>query len=153
MHTGADKPSRSYIPACSTASTVCFEYPPERYAGSTFGSASVEVTVLDGKTADACHNSGGGVDTADDKIDPTSPTRLIDRIRFFHQKGGGAAAGHELEFDRYRGFDKSTCYVLSTRISYTGGKAISERQFTDKDHANVIAQLNRIIDSFHALNR
>jgi hypothetical protein len=160
VRTGSDKHSDSYIPVCSAASTTCFEHPANRYTGSNFESASVEVTVLDGKTADACIHPGRGVETVDAltnyKIDPTSPTRFIDGTSFVHNKGGGAASSHEDEFDRYWGFDRGTCYELSTEIStssYAVSKDVLKREFTHKDHAQVTAQLNAIIDSFHALKK
>ncbi len=57
--TGADKISKSYIPVCHAESAVCFEYPPRRYVGTTFGSASVEVILSGATTEKACMDPGG----------------------------------------------------------------------------------------------
>jgi hypothetical protein len=152
VRTGPDKPSDSYIGVCSAASTVCFEYPANRYPGSNFESASVEVTVLGGKTAEACINPGKGTATVnaskDYKIDPTSPTRFIDHTRFAHHSGGSAAMSHEEEFNLYRGFDKGACYELSTDISYSSyavSKDVLKREFTHKDDAQVTARDYRLL--------
>jgi hypothetical protein len=61
VRTGTEKASDSYIPVCHADSTVCFEYPSRRFAGSTFGSASVEVTLLSATTEQACIDPGKGV--------------------------------------------------------------------------------------------
>jgi hypothetical protein len=153
VSTGPDKPSDSYIPACSPESSVCFQYPPGRYKGSDFESASVEVTIVGASSHDPCVSPFQAGDPAADRIEPNNPTETIDGLPYVHYSGGGAAAGHESGFDRYRGFDRGTCFVLSAELSYSGGGNPHTRKFSPKDQKQVMAELNSIIKSFRALRK
>ncbi len=58
ISTGPEKQNDSYLPVCLPTSTICFEFPLGRYSGTNLGSASVEVTVLNAKTAETCLHPG-----------------------------------------------------------------------------------------------
>ena len=156
--TGTEKASDSYIPVCHADSAVCFEYPPKRFAGTTFGSASVEVTILSATTEQGCIDSGKGVISeeanAEYRLGRSRRTQVIDGIKFRHTLDGGAAMSHDIEFNRYWGFDKGKCFELATAVTYTNFAVYAPgqiKQFTNRDQAKVTSELNRIIASFQAL--
>jgi hypothetical protein len=158
IHTGKDKPSHSYIPVCHDVSLVCITFPPGQYQGTTFGDASIEVTLLAPKTAEACLNQGTlEVSTYPDavfQIDSRSPTRVIDGVRFLHASGGGAASSHDIASDRYRGYKNGRCYELALSVTFTNFGVYdpgSIKEFSRQDEKQVTEELRRILDSFRSL--
>jgi hypothetical protein len=144
VHIGKDKPSDSYIPVCHPDSVVCITFPEERFKGTNFGAASVEVAILPDKTSQACLNPGKNA----------SSVELINGTRFVHTLDGGAAMSHFIEIDRYLGFSKGKCFELSAQITSTYFGAFDPgtiKEFTKQDEKRVNAQLTRIVDSFRAL--
>jgi hypothetical protein len=68
--------------------------------------------------------------------------------------GSDAAMSHEIEFNRYRGFDKSKCFEIVTAVAYTSIAVYGPgeiKEFTSRDKAEVTHELNRIAGSFRAL--
>jgi len=116
VETGKQKPSRSYIPVCHDESLVCITFPPGRYTGTNFGDASLEVTLLPAKTAQACLSA---LPDASFQIAAKNPSRAIDGARFLHALIGGAAMSHEITGDQYRNFKNGKCYRLSLQITFT----------------------------------
>jgi hypothetical protein len=159
VHTGKEKPSRSYIPVCHDESLVCITFPPSRYEGTTFEDASVEVTLLPAKTLQACLNPGkyelsNSLD-AWFQIDAKNPSRMIDGTRFLHAFDEGAAMSHHIATDLYRGYKNGRCYDLALRIAFTNFKVYPPgaiKEFTSHEQKRVHAQLERILDSFRSPN-
>lgn len=152
VRTGPDKGSDSYILVCHPDSTVCFEYPANRFPETNFNSASLEVTILKAATENACMDLAMREETTG--ADRSQPTRVIDGMKFLHTSGGEGAMSHDIDFHRYWGFDRGTCFELATAIAYTNFAVYEPgaiKEFTAKDKAAVTDELNRIIDSFHAL--
>ncbi|MBV8827951.1 MAG: hypothetical protein JO108_01850 [Acidobacteriaceae bacterium] len=147
------------IPVCHSDSVVCFEYPPHRFAGTTFVSASAEITLLGARTEKACIDPGQDVISEDEHalyhLDSSQPTRVIDGVKFRHTLDGAAAMSSDVEFNRYRGFDKGKCFELATVVTYANIAAYDPgqiKEFTSKDKATVTRELIRIIDSFQVPN-
>ncbi len=158
VHTGSDKGSKSYIPVCHPESIVCVTVPERRYAGTSFGDASVEVTVLSKFTERACLNpvKSGLANSLDNafEIDLKNPTREINGTRFIHSSIGGAAMGHYNEDDLYRGYKNGKCYHLALSITYSNFELYppgAVKEFSKADRKRLHAELMRIIDSFRAL--
>jgi hypothetical protein len=88
------------------------------------------------------------------QIDHSRPTQLIDGITFRHTLDEGAAMGHEIQFNRYWGFDKGKCFELAVAVTYTNFAAYDPgqiKEFTTSDQAKVTSELNKIVTSFQAL--
>jgi hypothetical protein len=148
VQTGKTKPSRSYIPVCHNDSLVCITVASNRFSGTTFGDASVEVMLLAVNTEQACMND------SEFQIDAKHPSRRIDGRRFLHAFDEGAAMSHYIETHRYRGYNRGRCYELALHVTFTNYKVYDPgtiKEFTSNDEEQVITELKRIIDSFRFL--
>lgn len=155
VRTGPEKGSDSYIPVCHAESSVCFEYPAQRFPGTTFESASVEVTVLTGKTDKACMDAAMyAIPEQNDSANGRGvrrPPRVIDGVKFRHIVSGGAAMSHDVDSDVYWGFDRGKCFELTAAVTYTNFFVYDPgqiKEFTSRNKAKVTAELNRIIATF-----
>lgn len=149
IETGRQKPRLSYIPVCDDDSIVCVTYPENRYKGTTFGAASVEVTVVPAKTEKACLAPGGEF-----QIDRQNPSRIITGTRFLHSSTSEAAMSHDISTDAYRGYANGRCYLLAAQIAFTNFAVYPPgaiKEFTKQDQARVRSQLMQILDSFRPL--
>ncbi len=134
-------------------------YPSGRYKGTTFGGASVEVTLLTAKTQQACTSPGkyevSSSPDAEFQIDVKSPSRVIGGTSFLHSSERGAAMSNDIATDRYRGFKNGRCYELALHITFTNFRAYDPgaiREFTRHDEEQVTRQLRQILDSFRSLH-
>ncbi len=158
VHTGKEKPSRSYIPVCHDESLVCITAPRGEYEGTTFGDASLEVTLLTAKTMKACLSPGKyESSTSRDalfKIDAKDPSRVINGTRFVHASVSAAAMSHDIAIDLYRGYENGRCYELALQMTFTNFNAYppgAMKEFTKQEQKQVHAQLEQILDSFRSL--
>lgn len=91
VHTGKDK-AGGYIPICHDESLVCITYPPDRYSGSTFIDATLEVMLLPAETEQACTSAGkyevSALPEAAFRIDAKSHYRVIHGVRVVHARTG-----------------------------------------------------------------
>lgn len=155
--TGSNKTTPSYLSLCEDKSIVCITFPNDRYTGTTFNGASVEITMLPARTRQVCLDPGKyDVSTSPDaefRVDAKIPSRTIDGTRFLHSSVVAAAMSHDVVSDQYRGFDHGRCYQIETRVAFTNFSVYSPgaiKQFTQADQSHVIAELSRIVDSFRA---
>ncbi len=151
VFTGGQKPAQFYIPICHNYSVVCITLPTARYEGTTFGAASLEVTLIPAQNRHACLNP----DPALFKPDVKHPQRMINGTRFLHAITGGAAMSHDINSDLYRGYINGTCYQLALQIAFSAFQVYdlgSIKEFTAEDEQHVRSQLERILDSFRPLN-
>ncbi|MBV9300971.1 MAG: hypothetical protein JOY62_00200 [Acidobacteriaceae bacterium] len=151
VHTGKDKPQISYIPVCHEDSLVCISFPPDRYHGTNFEGAAVEITVLPATTETACLNPPH----EDFHVDAETPSKIIDGAHFLHAFFGGAAMSHDLVRHEYLGYKNRKCYKLAVEVTFSNFEVHPPgtiKEFTKRDQEQVRAQLERIIDSFRSLH-
>lgn len=153
IQTGREKESSSYIPVCHDESLVCVTFPRGRYEGTTFGDASVEVSLLPAKTEKTCLLPEKSPDS-EFQIDSQNPSRIIDGARFLHSFTEGAAMSHNITVDAYRGYKDGRCYELTVQIGFTNFAVYPPgaiKEFTKQDQSKVHRQLMQILDSFRSL--
>jgi hypothetical protein len=66
----------------------------------------------------------------------------------------GAVMSHDIEFNRYWRFVRGKCFELATAVTYTNFAVYSPgqiKEFTKRDQARVISELNKIVASFKVL--
>jgi hypothetical protein len=148
VENGKDKPAGAYLAVCHAGSAVCLTYPQSKFSGTNFGAASIEVTFATAGDEKTCIAAEGG------QPDSSQPSVTIDGVKFAHTLDGDAGMSHNLEINRYRGFDKGKCFELATALSYTDFgvyPAGQMKEFTADNRAQVTAELQKIVFSFHVL--
>ena len=132
--------------------SICVMFPAERYKGTNFEQASLQVKFVDAKTPGSC--SKPGPDVWPEGISATEPTRLINGVRFAHSRIGAGAMSHELENNVYRAFKNGTCYEVSVKVTFTNFQVYEPgtiKDFTKGDYKRVVQDLMQVLDSFKIL--